>query len=350
MVTGSRSPRVLVADFIVEPDREREALPGVEVASLPALLGRAPAEADLLRAVAEAPTPVLIAWTTLLFDRSTLTALRDAGVRALVRSGVGYDNVDLTAARELGVVVCNVPDYGTDEVADHALALLLWRLRELGTAAPPRSVDAANGADRPAARPESWWNPLRFATIPRLQGRTLALLGFGRIGQAVARRAQAFKLDVRWYDPYVPRGQDKTTGTTRVETLQELLTGADALSIHCLLSAETRGLVDAAALALLPPHATLVNTARGPIVDEEALLEALRAGRLAAALDVLTQEPPAGSPLFDAYMRGELPNLLITPHVAWYSQGSAAELRGKAAAEAGRLLRGEEPWNPLTSD
>lgn len=154
---------------------------------------------------------------------------------------------------------------------------------------------------------------------------------------------------MRWYDPYVPRGQDKTTGTTRVESVRELLTGADALSVHCLLNDETRGLVDAAALALLPAHAVLVNTARGPIVDEAALLDALRGGRLAAAtLDVLDQEPPVGSPLFDAYIKGEAPNLLITPHVAWYSREGAAELRYKAGAEAGRLLRGEQPWNPLT--
>jgi len=332
--------RALVADFIVEPDREREALPGVAVASLPALLGRAPAEADLLRAVAETPTAVVIAWTTLLFDRAVLAALRRAGVHGLVRAGVGYDNVDLPAARDVGITVCNVPDYGTDEVADHAMALLLWCLRELRTAVPPAQS---------TPRPEEWWNPLHYAGIPRLRGRTLALLGFGRIGQAVARRAQVFKLDVRWYDPYAPRGQDKTTGTTRVESVRELLAGADALSVHCLLNDETRGLVDAAALALLPAHAALVNTARGPIVDAAALLAALRGGRLsAAAVDVLDQEPPAGSPLFDAYMRGELPNLLITPHVAWYSRESGAELRHKAAAEAGRLLRGEQPWNPLT--
>src|SRR5439155_12662063 len=180
-------------------------------------------------------------------------------------------------------------DYGTDEVADHAMALLLWCLRCLGGAPPG------------ATRPESWWDGGRFAAIRRLQGCVLALLGFGRIGQATARRAQVFGFDVRWYDPHVPRGQDKVTRTTRVESLHDLLTGADALSIHSLLSEETRHRIDAQALALLPPHAVVVNTARGSVVDESALLAALRSGRLAAAaLDVLSHEPPAGTALYDA--------------------------------------------------
>jgi phosphoglycerate dehydrogenase-like enzyme len=175
------------------------------------------------------------------------------------------------------------------------------------------------------------------------------VLGFGRIGQATARRAQSFGLDVRWYDPYVPRGQDKVTRTTRVESLSDLLQDCDALSIHCSLNDETRHMIDAAALALLPPHAVVVNTARGPVIDEQALYEALRTRRLAAAaIDVLQHEPPVENVLFDAYLRGELQNLLLTPHVSWYSQQSARELRRKAAEEAGRLLRGEPPFNPVT--
>jgi len=335
---GQTARRVLVTDFMGEPDLEREVLPGVEVESLLMLVGHAPTPADLLRVVEERPAGALIAWHEMFFSASTLAALGQAGVRGIVRAGVGYDNVDLEAAGAAGMTICNVPDYGTDEVADHAMALLLWCLRCLGDA-PPGAV-----------WPESWWDAGRFAAIRRLQRCALALLGFGRIGQAVARRAQAFGFDVRWYDPYVPRGQDKVTHTTRVENLHDLLTGADALSIHCLLSEETRHLIDAQALALLPPHAVVVNTARGSVVDESALLTALRSGRLAAAaLDVLSHEPPVGNALYDAYSRGELPSVLLTPHVAWYSQQSAAELRRKAAAEAGRILRGEAPWNPVTS-
>jgi C-terminal binding protein len=328
---------VLVTDFMVDIAVERATLSGVAVESAPALLGRMPRADELVRLVREREVTVLIAWHETALDAVTLAALAAAGVRGIVRSGVGYDNVDLAAAQAEGITVCNVPDYGTDEVADHTLALLLWCLRGLH-AAPPA-----------AAAPAGWWNAARFAAIPRLQGRTLALLGFGRIGQATARRAQSFGLDVRWYDPYVPRGQDKVTRTIRVETLPALLAEADALSIHCLLGPETRGLLDAPTLALLPAHAVVVNTARGGVVDGAALLDALRSGRLAgAAVDVLAHEPPVDDPLYSAYVRGEAPTLLMTPHIAWYSRESAVELRRKAAAEAGRLLHGEPPWNSVS--
>ncbi len=330
--------RVLVTDYLPgEPEVERATLPGVEVETLTALAGPAPTPDDLLRVVAQRPVDVMMAWHEMYFTAGTLAALGRAGVKGIVRVGVGFDNVDLAAAREAGIVICNVPDYGTNDVADHAMALLLWCLRGL-RAAPHTAAERA-----------SWWDTARFAAIPRLTGSTLALLGFGRIGQATARRAQAFGLSVRWYDPYVPRGQDKVTQTTRVESLRDLLTGADALSLHCLLSEETRDVIDAVALSWLPPHAVLVNTARGGLIVEDALCDALRGGRLAAAaIDLLRQEPPIENALFDAYMAGELPTLLLTPHIAWYSRESEAELRAKAAAEAGRILRGETPWNPVS--
>lgn len=325
--------RVLLADFMGDPEIERAALPGVEVATLPQLVGALPRPPDLLRVLAERPAPVLLSWHLISFDAPMLAEMARAGVRGIVCTSVGYDHIDLVAAQAAGITICNVPDYGTDEVADHAMALLLWCLRGL-RAAPPT-----------AAAPETWWDTARFAPIPRLLDCTLAILGFGRIGQSTARRAQAFGLDVRWCDPYVPRGQEKVTRTTRVDSVHDLLDGADALSLHCLLSDETRGIIDREALALLPPHAVLVNTARGGLIDDDALHEALREGRLAAAaIDVLRQEPPINNALFNAYLRGELPTLLITPHVAWYSQASAVEIRRKAAAEAGRLLRGETPW------
>ncbi len=327
---------ILVTDFMVDVTVERETLPGVVIESASALLRHMPRADELVSLVRERKVTVLIAWHETALDAAALAALAMAGVHGIVRAGVGYDNVDLAAARAEGITVCNVPDYGTDEVADHTLALLLWCLRGLRAASPA------------AIAPVGWWDTARFASIPRLQGRTLALLGFGRIGQATARRAQSFGLDVRWYDPYVPRGQDKVTRTSRAETLPALLAGADALSVHCLLSPETRGLLDAPTLALLPAHAVLVNTARGGMVDAAALRDVLRAGQLAgAAVDVLAHEPPVDDPLYSAYMRGELPTLLMTPHIAWYSRESSTEIRRKAAAEAGRLLRGQKPWNPV---
>jgi phosphoglycerate dehydrogenase-like enzyme len=331
--------RVLITDFLAESDFEREVLPGVEVDALLSLIGHPPTPADLVRVLEERPAAVLITWYEMFFDSTTLAALSHAGVVGIVRAGVGFDNIDLMGARAAGITVCNVPDYGTDEVADHAMALLLWCLRCI-RAAPPAAVP-----------PTSWWDATRFASIQRLQECTLGLLGFGRIGQATARRAQSFGLNVRWYDPYVPRGQDKVTRTTRVENLPALLQDCNALSIHCSLNHETRHMIDAAALALLPAHAVVVNTARGPVIDEQALYEALRTGRLAAAaLDVLQHEPPVESVLFDAYLRGELRNVLLTPHTAWYSQQSARELRRKAVEEAGRLLRGDLPYNVVSPD
>ena len=329
--------RVLITDFLAGSDFEREVLPGVEVDALLSLIGHPPTPDDLVRFIGERPASVLITWYVIFFDSTTLAALSRAGVVGIVRAGVGFDNIDLIGARAAGITVCNVPDYGTDEVADHAMALLLWCLRCI-RATPPTAVP-----------PTAWWDSARFAFILRFQECTLGLLGFGRTGQATARRAQSFGLNVLWYDPYVPRGQDKVTRTTRVENLPALLQDCDALSIHCSLNHETRHMIDAAALALLPTHAVVVNTARGPVIDEQALYEALRTGRLAAAaLDVLQQEPSVENVLFNAYLRGELQNVLLTLHIAWYSQQSARELRRKAAEEAGRLLQGSPPYNVVS--
>lgn len=328
-------PRVLVADQADDLSIERAELPGIEVHGVPRTPGKHIQIAMLIEIVRQRPAPVLIVGSGTTIDRPALKTLAGFGVHGIVCASVGYNHVDLAAAAALGITVCNVPDYGTDEVADHAVSLLLWSLRKLGTAAPT------------AADPAHFWTN-RTVPVRRLADCTLALLGFGRIGQAVARRADAFGLRVRWYDPYVPRGQEKVTRTIRSENLPELLAGADALSIHSQLTPETRGMVNAETLAMLPPHAVVVNTARGPIIKEAALLAALREGRLGgAALDVLEQEPPGDTPLFAAYLRGELPQVLISPHVGWYSEGSSVERKRKAAAEAGRLLRGETPFYPI---
>ncbi len=328
-------PRILVADQPDDLSIEREALPDVEILGLDSGPGRAPTMAALIEVVRERPAPVLIVSSGSPFDRAALETLAGLGVLGIVCASVGYNHVDLAAAASLGITVCNVPDYGTDEVADHALSLLLWCLRKLGLNAPA------------TADPRTFWTN-RTVPLRRISGSTLALLGFGRIGQAVARRAEAFGMRVRWYDPFVARGQEKVTRTTRAESLAELLHEADALSIHCNLTTATRGMINADTLAMLPARAVVVNTARGPVVREAALLAALREGRIeAAALDVLEIEPPSETPLFSAYLRGELPQVLISPHVAWYSDGSGAERKRKAAVEAGRLLRGEAPHNPI---
>ena len=184
----------------------------------------------------------------------------------MVREGVGYDTIDLPAWSARGVPVCNVPDYGTTEVADHALALLLALAR--GTASYQEAV---------RDNPDGW----KYGAAPlvrRLRGQTFAVLGLGRIGLATARRAAAFDMKVIFYDPYLPNGAELAVGYERVRSLDEVMKRADILSVHTPLTDETRGMVGATSLAKAKPELIVINTARGPIVDLDALAEAL-AGR-----------------------------------------------------------------------
>ncbi len=240
--------------------------------------------------------------------------------RIVVRRGVGFDTIDIPAATALKIPVANVPDYGTEEVATHAMALLLLAARRLDL------YMAAVHAGK--------WNALGAGELHRLVGRTLGIVGYGRIGRAVARRAPGFGLRVVACDPYAP----DDGGVPRV-SFAELLATSDYVSIHTPLTAETRRMFDAAALAAMKPGAILVNTARGPIVDPDALLAALRSGKLAAAaLDVHDVEPvPADHPLLRE------PNFLPTPHSAFYTVESAADMRRLAVEEVARVLGGREP-------
>jgi len=241
------------------------------------------------------------------------------------------DNVDLPAATRAGILVTNVPDYCVDEVSDHALALLL---------ALARQVVMADRAVRGGA-----WDVVAHSGIRRLRGQTVGLLGFGKIARAVASKVRALGMRVVAYDPYLDAGLIARDGAEPVE-LDTLLAEADAISIHVPLSPETRGLVGERELGRMKPTAFLINTARGGIVDEKALAEALEAGRLAgAALDVLSQAPPPPDhPLRRA------PNVILTPHLAFYSRESVVELQTKAAEEVARALRGEPPRSPANPE
>jgi D-3-phosphoglycerate dehydrogenase len=240
--------------------------------------------------------------------------------RAVVRYGVGLDNVDVAAAEDLGIGVGNVPEYGHEEISNHAIALLLALYRKLF--AFDRSV-RLGGVDVPP--PES---------VARLSRWTLGLVGFGRIGRHVARKAQAFGLDVVAYDPYANREVAAAAGVELVE-LDELLRRANCISLHVPLTPETRHMID---VWQMKEGAILINIGRGGLVDEDALVAALRAGHLAgAALDVTEIEPlPLSSPLLDA------PNLILTPHVAWVSEVALEDLRCFTAEAALRLLGARE--------
>ena len=221
----------------------------------------------------------ILAWHDLQFTAVVITKLERC--RVIVRVGVGFDNVDLQAAGRRAISVCNVPDYGTADVADHTIGLMLTLAR--GIYAFSEQVRASN---------DNWhWNAA--GTLHRLAGATLGIIGLGRIGTAVALRARAFGMRVVFYDPYIPDGQDKALGVTRCYELFDLLPQADVVTIHTPLTPETQRMADAAFFARLRPGAILINTARGPIVDFDALTEALRSGRLrGAGLDVLPREPP----------------------------------------------------------
>ena len=253
--------------------------------------------------------------------------------RIIVRNGVGFDVVDLEAAGKAGIVVCNVPDYGTTEVADTAIAMMLTFAR--GTA----SHDAAL-----RARLEGGWTHLNNVTAKRLRGACFGVIGLGRIGTAAALRARAFGMNVAFYDPWRPNGAELSFGFTRARTRDELLGMADVVSIHSPLTNETRRLIDPAAVNAMKQGAYLINTARGEICDTSALLEGLKSGKLAAVgLDVLPSEPASpDDPLVAAWYANEpwiRGRMLLNPHSAFYSPDSLVDLRRKAIETAIDYLR-----------
>ncbi|GJQ71635.1 CtBP [Trypoxylus dichotomus] len=269
-------------------------------------------------------------WHTIILTKEDLEKFKT--LRIIVRIGSGVDNIDVKAAGELGIAVCNVPGYGVEEVADTTLCLILnlyrrtyWlanMVREGKKFTGPEQVrEAAQGC-------------------ARIRGDTLGIVGLGRIGSAVALRAKAFGFNVIFYDPYLPDGIEKSLGLTRVYTLQDLLFQSDCVSLHCTLNEHNHHLINDFTIKQMRPGAFLVNTARGGLVDDDALATALKQGRIrAAALDVHENEPYN---VFTGPLK-EVPNLLCTPHAAFYSDASATELREMAASEIRRAIMGRIP-------
>lgn len=240
----------------------------------------------------------------------------------IIRYGIGYDNVDVAAAAERGIRVCNVPDYGADTVADHTVASLLTLLRKI------------NLLDR-AVRERGWLQPGELGPLPGFADTTVGLVGTGRIGRAVAARLQPFGFKVIAYDPFVARSSLAELNIRSVD-LDELLASAHAVSLHAPLTEENHHLIGKKALRQMRPGAVLVNTSRGGLVDPDALVESLRDGHIGgAALDVFEMEPlPVGSEL------RAFQNVLLTPHAAFFSDASLANLQRLATEEAERAWAG----------
>jgi len=312
---------VVIADFLDETSIESAILE--DIARL--VMARAKDDTELAQFLPQADAILLFHDISIVGESSFALAPR---CRCVVRAGVGYNNVDVDAATRHGVVVCNVPDYGTEEVADHAIMFLLALVRRLVPS--HQAIRSGN------------WDYRTAVGAPRLRGKTLGVVGCGRIGTAAALRAKALGLDVVFYDPYLRQGMDKALGIRRVYRLDELLEQSHFVSLHCYLDATTRHLMSARTIAQMRPGAILINTARGPLVDESALLDALDSGHIAAAgLDVVEFEP-----LENERLRHH-PNVLLTPHTAFYSVEGYTELRTKTAQEIRRILLGEPPRNPV---
>ena len=245
--------------------------------------------------------------------------------KIILRYGIGTDNVDLATATEAGIIVGHVPAYCLDEVSAHAIGLLLACSREIVRT-------------HQRMREQGAWDVHRQLPIARLAGRTLGLVGLGKIGQAVAKKLSAWNLRLLATDPFVDPGRAAALGVDLVD-LETLCRDSDYISLHCPLLPETRHLVNARTLSLMKPNAILINTARGPVVDTGALVNALDAGTIAlAGLDVFEEEPlPSASPL-----RGH-PKIILTDHTAWYSEESQVELQKTAAEEVVRVCLGGLP-------
>jgi phosphoglycerate dehydrogenase-like enzyme len=319
--------RVVIADFIADdlkPERDRLG----DVADVVAL--DAHSERDLAGRADAADA--LMLYHNVSISRDTVARLHHC--KLIVRCGVGFDNVDRLFARERGIPVANVPDYGTEEVADSAIGLML---------SLTRGINFLNSRLR---RKEGDWSYLPAAPLFRLRGRVFGIIGLGRIGTAAAVRARALGMDVAFYDPHKPDGYDKALGVRRVEKLDDLLRQSFVLSLHCPLTDETRHIVDSRAIALMADGSYLVNTARGATVDATAIPGAITGGKLAgAAIDVLPFEPPPEDhPLIVAWRDPAHPahdRVIVNPHSAFYAEEGLLDMRVKGAQACRRALLGE---------
>lgn len=323
-------PKVVITDYDYgNLDIERAILQaaGAEVVAL-----QAKSEDDLIEAARDC-SAIMNQYARV--GARTIAAMQRC--RVIARYGVGVDIVDVAAASAKGILVTNVRDYCTEEVADHAISLWLALARGLFP------------YDR--ATHQGIWRWQSAAPLHRLRGQVVGIVSFGKIGQAIAARARGFGVDLVVYDPYLPPGAAEAQGA-RAVTKAELLALSDVLMMQVPMTPETRHFLTEADFRAMKPTAYVVNTGRGPTIDNQALHRALTEGWIAGAgLDDPEEEPakraswsPADNPIFG------LPNVIVTPHAAYYSEESIRSAREIAAGEVARVLTGQPPRNPVNAD
>ena len=320
---------IFVTDLIADAmEPERRVLEGcADVVAL-----NAKQEDDLIGHIEDADA--IMIYHTIVITRKTIERLRKC--KLIVRCGVGYDNVDHAFARSRDIPVGNIPDYGTEEVADSAIGLML---------ALVRGIAYLNSRLRAGSGP---WSHAQVVPLHRLRDQIFAVVGLGRIGTAAAVRAKVLGMDVVFYDPYKPDGYDRAMGVRRAEHLDLLLEQAFVLSLHCPLTDETHHLIDHKALEKMEDNRYLINTSRGSVVDTAVIPDAIAGGKLAGAgIDVLAQEPPAAppdqDPLIAAWRDPQHPahhRVIINPHAAFYCEQGLVDIRIKAAEACRRAIEG----------
>lgn len=313
-------PRITIIDWRTSPQGDPDSTIERHIIGDAAEVRRFLCETDADLTEEICASDALIVWHNMPLTAQGISRLKQC--RAIIRNGVGFDSVDVAAAREHGIAVCNVPDYGTEEVADHAIALTMALCRQI------LPLDAE-------AKKLGWLIKVE-PRLRRLSTLTFGIVGLGRIGTATALRAKALGFRVIFHDPYLANGADKALGITRVRSLDELLTQSDVLSVHCPLNAETHHLIAEREIALLKPSSFVVNTARGAIIKKTAILTALREGCLAGAgLDVIENEP------LRTEDEAATPSLIATCHAAFCSVESKIEMRSTSARIARAAVTGE---------
>jgi D-3-phosphoglycerate dehydrogenase/C-terminal binding protein len=318
---------IIITDFITPGDTvaEQNILDGV--GTVTAIDGKS--EADLMGHIEDADA--IMIYHLIGMSRDAIARLKRCKV--IARCGVGYDHVDHAFARKCGIPVVNVPDYGTEEVADSAITLMLSLTR--GTHLLDSRMRGRRGE----------WTYTHAKPVFRLRGRVCGIIGLGRIGIAAALRAKALGMDVMFYDPYKSDGYDKALGLRRAESLEKLLAQSFVVSLHAPLTEETRMMMSHDAIMQMPRGSYLINTARGAMVDTKVLPELLAEGHLAGAgIDVLEVEPPSDDhPLLKAWRDPKHPaydKLMINPHSAFYCEEGLVEVREKGAEACRRAILG----------